>query len=53
MSVAELVVALDHRRRQEWILTAQALERAEQAGIAQDQGWYRDYGPMLKADLVR
>jgi len=49
----ELVVALAHRRQQEWTLAAQALERAEQAGIAQDQGWYRDYWPVLKADLVR
>jgi len=49
----ELVVALAHRRQQEWSLAAQALERAEQAGIAQDQGWYRDYWPVLKADLAR
>lgn len=49
---AELLVALAHRRQHEWALATQALNRAEAAGIAQDQGWYRAYWPVLKADLA-
>lgn len=49
----EVLVALAHRRQQEWDQASLALERAEAAGIARDEGWYHDYWLKLKAELGR